>query len=360
MTTTSFEQRACGALMGAFVGEALGVGPHWYYDLAELRATFGPWIDSYTTPRPGRYHAGLVAGQSSQPGWLLELTLRSLAERGGYDETDFCARLDHDFFPLIDGSPRCGPGGYTSQSMREAWRARVQQGRPWGEVGGYADDTEAAERTLAIAVRYARDPRKLAQAVSANTALTQVDASVGAMTTAYCAALGLLVQGEAFDAQISDKLMGLVRTGELPFHTVTAAGEGMVPQGAERMHTAGHFPSPDALLSMGTSARAAHDPGVHIEPAWKASIVYGMPCAIYYQLPAVYYLAARFAGDFEATVLNALNGGGQNQARAMLAGALAGAMVGLDGIPQRFLDGLERSREYLDLAQRIARQAAQD
>ncbi len=51
-----------------------------------------------------------------------------------------------------------GPGGYTSQSIREAWRKRVQQGLPWGQVGGNADTTEAAERTLAIAVRYALDP----------------------------------------------------------------------------------------------------------------------------------------------------------------------------------------------------------
>ena len=35
--------------MGALIGDALGVGPHWYYDLAEMK--------------PNRYHAGLKAGQ---------------------------------------------------------------------------------------------------------------------------------------------------------------------------------------------------------------------------------------------------------------------------------------------------------
>ena len=33
----SFEQRAQGALLGAWIGDALGLGPHWYYDLAALR-----------------------------------------------------------------------------------------------------------------------------------------------------------------------------------------------------------------------------------------------------------------------------------------------------------------------------------
>ncbi|MCC7463128.1 MAG: ADP-ribosylglycohydrolase family protein, partial [Gammaproteobacteria bacterium] len=165
--------------MGAFVGDALALGPHWYYDLDELRREFGPWIDSYTTPRPGRYHHGLQAGQSSQSGWLLELLLHSLHECGEYDEADFCRRLDQIFFPQIDGSPHAGPGGYTSQSMREAYRLRVGQGRPWGQVGGLADNTEAAERVLAIAVRYANTPRELALHASANTALTQIDPTVG-------------------------------------------------------------------------------------------------------------------------------------------------------------------------------------
>jgi ADP-ribosylglycohydrolase len=101
-------------------------------------------------------------------------------------------------------------------------------------------------------------------------------------------------------------------------------------------------------------AEAAADPGIRIEPAWKVSIIYGMPCAIYHQLPAAYYLAARFRDDFESAVLHAINGGGQNQARAILTGALVGAQVGLTGIPARFLDGLEKSAELAGLARRLA------
>ena len=358
MSATAFEDRAAGALMGALIGDALGVGPHWYYNLHELRAAYGPWISDYTTPKPGRYHAGLKAGQSSQAGWLLELTMTSLAERGGYDESDFCQRLDRDFFPLIDGTPNTGPGGYTSQSMREAYRLRVQQGKPWGEVAGWADDTEAAERVLAIAVRDARDLGALARHVSGNTALTQIDATVGAMTTAFCAALGLLVQGERFDGDISAKLMARVHDGTLPFHAVTTPGQDAVPPGPERPRHAGQFASPDALIGMGYIAGAALDPDVRIEPAWKVSQVYGMPCAVYHQFPAAYYLAARFRDDFEAAVLHAVNGGGQNLARAMLTGALVGAQVGLSGIPARFINGLEGGPARVELARQLAAQLA--
>jgi ADP-ribosylglycohydrolase len=356
MPTQSFEDRIAGTLLGAFIGDALALGPHWYYDLDELRANYGPWISDYTDPKPGRYHSGMKAGQLSQAGLLLKLTLRSLVEAGTYDEADFCRRMDKDFFPLIDGTPMHGPGGYTSQSIREAWRKRVQQGLPWGQVGGNVDTTEAAERIIAIAVRYAPRPADLASAVIRNTLLTQTDDTVAAMTLAFGAALGMLVEGHALDAQLSGKLLARVKSGELPFHTVTT-GKMQAPRpGEAEAPTQGRFPSPDALLSVSYMAQAAHDPDVRIEPAWKVSLVYGMPCAVYHQFPAAYYLAARFADDFESAVLHAVNGGGQNQARAILAGALAGAQTGLSGIPKRFIDGLEDGKELIALAQRLAEQ----
>ncbi len=39
--------------------------------------------------------------------------------------------------------------------------------------------------------------------------------------------------------------------------------------------------------------------------------------------------------------------------RAMLTGALVGAQVGLSGIPQRFIDGLEKGAELVTLAQAL-------
>lgn len=357
-TNITFEQRAQGALMGAYIGDALALGPHWYYDLEALHRDYGSWITDYTDPRPDRYHGGLKAGQSSQAGHILDLLARSLVDQGRYDESDFCQRLDQDLFPKLDGTPMNGPGGYTSQSIRETWRLRVREHRPWGQAAGIADTTEAAERILALAIRYARHPAELARMVSANTALTQRDTTVMAMTVAYGSILGSLVRGEPLDARTSDRLMAMVHDGTLPFHAVTSVGERAVPPGPEATRYAGQFPSPDALLTVSCILRATQDPDIRIEPAWKASLVYGMPCAVYHQFPAAYYLAGRFQGDFESAVLHAVNGGGQNQARAILTGALAGAIGGIQSIPDRFLQGLEFSQERQDLARKLARQAS--
>jgi ADP-ribosylglycohydrolase len=354
MPDTTIRDRAEGALMGAFIGDALGLGPHWYYDLDELRRDHGEWITDYTEPRPGRYHAGHKAGELSQAGFILKLLLRSLVAKGRYDEADFCRRMDEELLPLLDGTPMNGPGGYTSQSIRELWRRRVQQKLPWGKTGGHADTTEAIERTLALAVRYAENPAQLARSIASNTILTQSDDTIVSMTVAYGAVLGMLVQGHPLDARLSSKLMRLVKTGALPYHTVTS--DHLLPPrpGVKEPPRAGLFASPDALLTASYMAAAAADPEIRIEPAWKVSIVYGMPCAIYHQLPAAYYLAARFHEDFESALLHAINGGGQNQARAILVGALVGAQVGLGRIPQRFVDGLVDEADLSRLATALA------
>ena len=346
--------RAIGAIMGAFVGEALGVGPHWYYDLADMRRVHGDWISDYTTPQPGRFHDGLKAGQNSQAGFILELMLRSLVECNGYDEADFCQRLDHDLFSQLDGQPRSGPGHYTSESIRHAWHRRVAQKRPWHDIGGAADTTEAMERTLAIAVRYAAEPALMSQAIANNTALTQSTETLLSMGVGCGCILARLVQGNQLDNTISQQPLDWLRDNALAFEPVTTRQP--APDHPELPLRARRHILRDALHAASDIAATARDPEVRIEPAWKISHLYGMPCAFYHQLPAAYYLAARFSDDFESAVLHAINGGGQNQSRAMLTGALVGAQVGLAGIPARLLDGLDRKDELLRLAQALAAQ----
>ncbi len=360
MNQITFQDRAKGALVGAFIGDALGLGPHWYYDLDEMRRDYGEWIDDYTDPKPGRYHYGCKAGQLSQAGYILKLTAESLVKQGKYDQEAFCRDLEEKLFTQLDGTPYSGPGRYTSQSIREAWKKRVLKEASWENTGGNADTTEAIERTLALAIRYAGRPTELARSITGNTLLTQNDEMLISMTVAYGAVLSRLILGEPFDVRISNTLMKLVKTGELPFHAVTL--DNLKPSGPDAREPSreGKFASPDALLTPSFMARAAKDPGITIEPAWKASLVYGMPCAIYHILPSAYYLAARFTDDFEAAVLHAINGGGQNQARAILTGALSGAQAGFKGIPQRFIEGLEEGEAIVQLATQLGEQADEE
>ncbi|WP_419659125.1 ADP-ribosylglycohydrolase [Desulfosarcina variabilis str. Montpellier] len=166
MPTNTIQDRASGAIMGALIGDALALGPHWYYDLAELRNDYGDWIDDYTNPKPGRYHDGIKAGQPSQAGFILTLMLKSLAACGGYDEKDFCERMDSELFPLLDGMPVSGPGNYTSQSIREAWRRRVQQNLT-GALTGAQTGLSGIPKRFVDGLDNAAELGRLASAVAA-------------------------------------------------------------------------------------------------------------------------------------------------------------------------------------------------
>ncbi len=345
--------RAQGAFIGALIGEALGVGPHWYYDLDELKENYGSWIDDYTYPKDDRYHAGLEAGEISQPGFIIEKMAAYLVQEKGYQKDSFTKMMDEVLFPHIDGTPMGGIGGYTSQMMREVYYQRVIKKKSWDEVASISDTTESLERNIPTAIYYALDLKKLSYTIAENTALTQSDNITGSLSVAFNLVLAMLIQGHKLDTDISHKLMKKVYSHELPFYHVTSNNLGMPKHGEGIRLNKGLFASPDALLSPSYMARAAADDSIVIEPAYKVSIVYGMPCAIYHMLPPSYYLAAKFKDDFESGVLHALNGGGQNQIRAMLTGALIGAQVGLSGIPKMFIKGLKRHEQFLTLAEKL-------
>jgi len=89
-------------------------------------------------------------------------------------------------------------------------------------------------------------------------------------------------------------------------------------------------------------------------------VIKGMDCEQDHLLPGAYWLAHRFPDDFEAGMLAAINGGGNNMARAALTGALLGAMNGLSGIPERFITGLEDHERILELVEIVSRKYAHD
>ncbi len=350
------QDRAAGAIIGGLIGDALGLGCHWYYDLDELRRHYGDWITDYTTPRQNWYHEGMRPGQLSQTGLITVMLMRSVLEHKVYVESDFIRHLEEELFPDLDGTAMQGPGGYTNQSIREAYLRCTVEKKPWGEVGGSADNTEAAERAIVLAVRYATNPRMVAATVSSNCRLTQSDEMIVGMTTAYDCVLSLLVAGEKLDSALSGTLMDLVGKGNLPYQD-----RPLPPKiGEIDINLPGLFPIPDPLLIPSAIAGIVNCPGIMIEPAWKVSLVYGLPCGINHQLPCAYYLASRFSDDFESAVLHAINGGGQNMSRAFLTGALVGAQVGLSRIPQRLIKGLDSSDELVSLARQLGEVAALD
>lgn len=310
MTKLTRKERAIGAIVGMFVGDALGLGPHWYYDLAELRADYGEWITDYHAPKPDRYHAGCRAGDMSQTGQVSLLLLESVAEVGRYDEADFTSRLD-TFLRTLDGSPE--GGRYTDIAMREVWAAR-ENGAAWESAAGNSDSAEAAIRGVILAARYADKPRDLARHALSNFHLTHAEPFVKAQSLAFVFSVCRLIRGKS----------------------LSQSGKSFMGWGQKEVDHA----FIDVFLHPGLVHSAATDATIVVEPASSIASIYGLACQLGFIAPAAYWLSSRFEADYEKAVLTALNGGGNNMARACMTGALVGAQVGVKGIPSRLLDGL--------------------
>lgn len=342
----SYEDRAAGAIVGAFVGDALGAGCHWYYDLAEMRATYGAWVTGYVTPRPGRYHDMLAAGQFSQTGQVMLALLESTAEAGEHDPAGFLAGLDQ-LFETLDGSSFSGR--YSNGYVCDLYRAR-HAGRGWddAETPSWSDTSEAAMRSAVLVARYGHDARASGREVLRNVRLTHQDPLVVAQSTAFGLVLRELVAGHPLTPAIAGPARSLAKGPQALGGDPGARG--LAPLPTEDLALI------DSVLQPAYVIGAAQDPAIRLAEPWQIARVYGLACAIHFLIPAAYYLAGAFPGEFEAPVLHALNGGGNNMARACLTGALAGAQVGLSGIPERFLAGLEEGERIAALARKVAAQ----
>jgi ADP-ribosylglycohydrolase len=326
--------------MGTLIGDALGVGPHWYYDLDQLKKDYGEWIDDYTTPKAGRYHAGLSAGENSQTGQVVGLLLESIAALGGYDESDFCLRLDA-LLANLDGTTE--GGRYTEVAMRDVWQAR-QTGQKWNRVGSLADTADAAIRMSVLAARYHDDFPKLLECCRSNVRITHCDPFIAGRSIAFGLIVAALINGETLESA----------SGAI---TEQARAQGLSLSVSLVDMKAADDPEisfMDAVLQPQWSYMAARDTAIQINPPWKACGLFGLACTLGLMLPAAYYFNSRFENDFELPALSAINGGGNNMARASLTGALAGAQVGLRGIPQRFINGLAENERLLEMATRVA------
>ena len=351
MKLISKSDRAKGALMGAIIGDALGLGPHWIYNPKELVAKFGAWIDDYNAVRPNpRFPAvwasrkDLKLGDVSQTGQVYLLLLESIAENDGYVESDFTKRLD-GLLDTLDGTS--AGGSYTDEAMIDVWQAR-QDGVEWPYAGSFKDTSEAAMRAPIIAALYADDRDAAFKTMIANVALTHCDPVVVGQSTAFGMHVWMLINGVKME-DIAKYYHDNRSDFTIHFRAASdwTGKENVVEL---RDHEVSFT---DAIDRPSVIYHSAHDSRIKIEPAHLVSRLYTPDCRITHLLPAAYYLASRYEDDFEMAVLSAINGGGNNMARAALTGALSGAMNGLSGIPERFITGLADSEHILEMAKSL-------
>jgi ADP-ribosyl-[dinitrogen reductase] hydrolase len=324
--------------MGALIGDALGLGCHWYYDVKAMRRDFPDWIDDYHDGLPERddqygyvakwrHDAGLRAGDVSQTGQIATLLLESVAHRSRYDEADFCSRLDQ-LFTTLDGTELCGR--YSDRAVRDTWANR-HSGASWGLAGSDIDTAEAAIWSVVHAAHSNGDMRALAIDTHACVNLTHNAPYITGSSTAFVLAVAAVLDEVSLD-ELQGYMWGLRDDEQI------------------RVRTS----SNDIMFQIGgPSARMGGDPDLNIDPVTACRVI-GMNCTMSFQVPAAYFLLHRYPDDFEQAVLTAVNAGGNTTVRAALTGALVGARVGLSGIAQQLTTGLSDHQRLLELCDRVA------
>jgi ADP-ribosylglycohydrolase len=356
LAAVTIKDRILGCILGVFIGDALGVGVHWQYDLNQLERDRGGYVTGYLDPLPGTYHSGtadapgrgsLKAGQLEQQGMVDKILLQSLVDKKRLDQDDFHERLEREILlddETMDGTRQGGKYGWTDKTICNVYQKRIVLKQDWSEcVSARSDTPDPIVRSALIAALYHATPREMCRQVQSHAKCWTADSSVQAHSVAFACLVAGVLQGLQIDKQLSSKLY--TQAGKvLPFTTVHSE------LGSDEEY--GPYTEPDSLLWFGQIAQGLES--CRVEPPHRGIELYGKFCAFFAVVPSAYYCAARFPDHFEHAILCAINGGGQTTMRASLVGALVGAHVGLSGIPRRFIDGLEDALEILALAEKLA------
>jgi ADP-ribosylglycohydrolase len=312
-----------GLAWGSFIGDALSMPVHWYYDRAALHRDYGLvrdylaprnphadsilWRSAYTAlndrgdilheqaqywgRRGIHYHQFLHAGENTLNLQLAKVLIDSLIARGHYDGDDYLRRYVE--FMLTPGQHR---------------------------------DTYVEEYHRKFFTAYARGtaPRKCAGSDIHIGGL----AHVGVLCAFFAADVAAAREAVCEHIHLTHRSDEVLAAGEALARMLCAVAAGAELREAIFEHGAAWF-------SKRKADRWSREPdeiviGHRVSPA----------CYIADAFPASLYLAWKYADDFEAGVIANANVGGDNCHRGAVVGALLGAASGPARMPARFIDGI--------------------
>lgn len=298
-STTTLPPAAQGCLQGAFVGDALALGPHWMYDRAEIVARFGR-VAGLQAPAT-TYHPGKQAGDYTHLGDQMVLLLESLkATQGRFDAADFMQR-----WTAFWKNP--ATQSYPDKATRNTL-AQIDAGTPLLEAGFDSEELAGPARglvALGMVLAAGAGLEEIMNASRAQTRLTHRSALAEDVAAFLARLVFLLGKGNPLPGALqvalaasSAKLQSLVRQAEAPAVANLFTG--------------------DAVEALGQS------------------------CSLTEALPASILILRRHGHSYEEALVENVMAGGDSAARGILIGGVLGLVHGVDGIPAAWRSGLRR------------------
>lgn len=363
-------------ILGALVADAASLGLHWIYDQAHI-AKVAPDEPAFVAPDAANFegvmgfyaHGNRVNGQNSQYGEQLKVMQTALAESGGQFDphgfvTAFQAHFGYGgtFVGYIDHAT----GGSLDNFRAAAQRAEDAAGKvPWdgdGRITGavltkahalsqqFTGDTLRAE--FEHAVRRTHDDDAVVayglQVLDAVAALPPVNGAVDMQSPAIAKLPPLVIAlKDADDAQFAQDVTRAIRlTSDHP----TAVAFGL--SCARMLRAALNSNDISTIIEAGRSGATAEVDGLLAQAlamtgqdSNAAATHFGLACDLGFGVPVAVHTIATASG-FADGVRRNIYAGGDNCGRAILLGAVLGAVYGIGGdagIPQAWIEKLDQA-----------------
>lgn len=336
-------ERMRGALWGMFVGDALAMPVHWYYNIAALWQDFGQLSDYQApkahhpnsimalanTSKAGRgtqegdivgnvilkgkkhhwgpanrhYHQGMQAGENTLNLLCARVLLRSLNATGDYAPADFL----REYISFMTEPDRHNDT-YAESYHRDFFANYAQGVHPENCAGAEGHDTASIGGLVSLPLLI------MASLCEGNLASINAKALSHQRLTHRSPLL------ERYSTELSTLLFHI-------FHDTNPNTEELACAAAGRLG----FPAAKVIETVRRKQSSDFEViGGLLSPA----------CYIDQSFPSVLYLASRYPNDFEAALIANTNVGGDNCHRGSVLGAILGASLGFKAIPKRWIDGL--------------------
>ena len=292
-------------VLTSFVADSLALGVHWIYDTARIEKEFGR-VDGLLKPAADSYHATKERGEFTHYGDQTLVLLESLAAKRGFDLDDFAAqwrRLFEDY------------DGYYDQATK-ATLENFSQGKRPADAGSPSNDLSGASRVAPLVFCYKDDLDTLVKAARDQTRMTHNNPTV--------------IDGAEFFARVSCSVL----RGTPPISAMEEVSSERFDKTSIWHWVRDGIESQDVES---VSAIAGFGQSCHVDDAFAGAV----------------HLIAKYENNLEEALVQGVMAGGDSAARGMVVGMVLGARLGEQGLPGRWVSGLRRRREILDLLDKL-------
>ncbi|WP_320045491.1 ADP-ribosylglycohydrolase family protein [uncultured Desulfobacter sp.] len=289
-------------IMAAFTADALALGAHWVYDIAQIKDKYGR-LDFMVAPEIAPFHKGKKKGDFTHYGDQMFLLLESLAYCSGFDLDNFSTQwkaMFEDYRGWVDGA--------TKETL-----ANLEAGKSPQKAGSGSTDLGGASRMVPLALFYGEDRETFMANAETQTAMTHNHTQV--------------IQSARFFASAAIE-----------------AAEGRKPLDALEMAQK-ELSSNSPIYQMITDGLESVD-----KETTQAIAGFGQMCETQAALPGTIHLISKYPNDLKTAMVENVMAGGDSSARGILCGFILGICNGMNAVPEQWIKEMRLADRIRSLA----------